>query len=198
MEAIDRKFQILAVNPVNGKEYDETNSFLICAKDTAAIPALSAYINACIELKCNDEHVISARLLLKRVLKYQRDIESKIPDTIGGEIQACIKDDDVLPPREVIPIKTAEEIVADPVALGSELPECNCQTKCDPCACKSTFTAEDVARIGNDYAERRAEPKGEDPRNNHDWYQKYDSSSVEKSDFSSDADFDPPPGYTGR
>jgi len=40
---IDRKFKILAVNPVNGHTYTEADSLLLCAKDACTPAALVAY-----------------------------------------------------------------------------------------------------------------------------------------------------------
>lgn len=91
METIDRKFRILAVNPCNGKIYTEKDALLLCAKDKATIAALMAYRDECIKLKCNDEHIESIALLIHRVTRYQSQIESRIPDTVGAcEIARCI------------------------------------------------------------------------------------------------------------
>ncbi len=88
---IDRKFVIQARNPVNGKTYTHKDSLLLCAKDKAVPAALEAYKAKCIELGCNPEHIESVGLLIGRVEEYQRDIESKTPDTIGLELDRCIK-----------------------------------------------------------------------------------------------------------
>ncbi|MCK9195459.1 MAG: hypothetical protein M0P16_00580 [Syntrophales bacterium] len=90
MEIIDRKFEILAVNPVNGHFYTEQNSLLLCAKDRAVPAALKAYKAECIRIGTNQEHVQSIELLIGRVEQYQRKIESRIPDTVGGEIHRCL------------------------------------------------------------------------------------------------------------
>lgn len=90
MEVIDRKFQILAVNPVNGHCYTEQDSLLLCAKDRAVPAALKAYKAECIRIGANQEHVQSIELLIGRVEQYQREIESRIPDTVGAEIQRCL------------------------------------------------------------------------------------------------------------
>lgn len=88
---IDRKFRILAVNPANSKVYTEDDSFLICAKDKAAIAALVAYRGACVSLGANPEHIASIDLLTGRVEQYQQEVESRIPDTIGDELPRCIE-----------------------------------------------------------------------------------------------------------
>ena len=90
MEQIDRKFKILAVNPVNGRVYTEKNALLLCAKDKAVPVALRAYRQECIRIGANAEHVQSVALLIRRVETFQDDVESRVPDTIGGEIQRCI------------------------------------------------------------------------------------------------------------
>ncbi len=69
---IDRKFKIKAVNPCNGKEYTEENAVLLCAKDKAVIPALEAYLKACIQIDCHKEHIDSVVLLIQRVIDYQK------------------------------------------------------------------------------------------------------------------------------
>jgi hypothetical protein len=95
---IDRKFRILAVNPANGKVYTEDNAFLICAKDKGAIAALVAYRGACLALGANPEHIASVDLLTGRVERYQAEVESRVPDTIGDELPRCIGG--FLPERE--------------------------------------------------------------------------------------------------
>lgn len=92
---VDRKFKILAVNPVNGKIYTEENSLLLCAKDAAVPAALAAYRDKCIEIGANPEHIENVGLLLGRVEDYQRRIESRVPDTVGAEIPRCLYDEDV-------------------------------------------------------------------------------------------------------
>jgi hypothetical protein len=87
---IDRKFKILAVNPVNGKIYTEKNSILLCAKDKAVPEALHAYMAECDRIGANPEHIESVSLLIERVEKFQAEIESRVPDTVGDEIPRCI------------------------------------------------------------------------------------------------------------
>ncbi len=87
---VDRKFKILAVNPVNGKIYDETNAVLLCAKDAAVPAALETYRRECVKLGANDEHIRSIELLIDRVRQYQVDIEKRVPDTIGAEVDRCV------------------------------------------------------------------------------------------------------------
>lgn len=88
---IDRKFRILAVNPVNGKRYDESNSLLLCAKDAAVPSALNAYLDECVRIGANPEHIESVALLLERVLSFQIAAGGgRIPDTVGAEIPRCI------------------------------------------------------------------------------------------------------------
>ncbi|EAZ97657.1 hypothetical protein [Marinobacter sp. ELB17] len=87
---IDRKFEIAAKNPVNGKTYTHKDSLLLCAKDRAVPAALRTYKEECVKLGSNPEHVESIDLLIARVEQYQKDIESKIPDTLGAELERCI------------------------------------------------------------------------------------------------------------
>jgi len=90
MEKIDRKFKILAVNPVNGKFYTDQNSLLLCAKDKAVPAALAAYELECIKIGANPEHILSVNLLRQRVKEFQKEIECRVPDTVGDEIPRCI------------------------------------------------------------------------------------------------------------
>lgn len=90
MENIDRKFKILAVNPVNGKIYTDKNALLLCAKDKAVPVALEAYQVECQRIGANKEHIQSVGLLIGRVREYQKEIESRIPDTVGDELPRCL------------------------------------------------------------------------------------------------------------
>ena len=91
---IDRKFIILAINPVNGKVYDESNSLLLCAKDAAVPAALAAYVEKCEKLDANPEHVESVWLLHDRVLDFQKAAGGgRVPDTVGDEIPRCLYDE---------------------------------------------------------------------------------------------------------
>jgi len=88
---IDRKFKILAINPCKGTIYTEDNAILFCAKDKAVLPMLYEYRRACESLKCGDEHIESILLLIDRVINYQDQIESRVPDTdTPCEIDRCI------------------------------------------------------------------------------------------------------------
>lgn len=91
MDVIDRKFQILAVNPVNGKTYTEANSLLLCAKDKAVPAAIFAYKLECERIGANLEHIRSIELLYNRVKDYQASVECRVPDTVGDEILRCIE-----------------------------------------------------------------------------------------------------------
>lgn len=90
MNVIDRKFRLLAVNPVTGKIYTEDNAMVFCAKDKAVPAALKAYREECIRYGANPEHLESIGLLIDRVELYQRVVESRVPDTVGDEIPRCI------------------------------------------------------------------------------------------------------------
>ncbi len=97
MEKIDRKFRILAVNTVNGKIYDESNSLLLCAKDKAVPAALFAYKLECERIGANPEHIRSVELLYNRVKDYHSAIECRVPDTVGAEIPMCLAGDSTSP-----------------------------------------------------------------------------------------------------
>ena len=90
MDVIDRKFKLLAVNPVTGKIYTEENAMVFCAKDKAVPAALKAYREECVRYGANPEHIESVGLLIERVELYQRMVETRVPDTVGDEIPRCI------------------------------------------------------------------------------------------------------------
>jgi len=100
MSVIDRKFQIQAVNPVNGKRYDETNSLLLCAKDAAVPAALNAYYSECVRIGANHEHQESVLFLLDRVIDFQKTAGGgRTPDTIGAEIPRCLNGEGLDDPK---------------------------------------------------------------------------------------------------
>jgi len=88
--AIDRKFQFMAVNPVNKKIYTDQDAIVFCAKDVCVPPMIEAYIKAATLAGANLEHIDSMQALLGRVRKYQDEIEAKVPDTVGDEIDRCL------------------------------------------------------------------------------------------------------------
>ncbi|MBW1672113.1 MAG: hypothetical protein JRJ45_00455 [Deltaproteobacteria bacterium] len=88
---IDRKFQILAVNPCKqGCVYTDKDGMFFAAKDKALPAALHAYRKECVALGCGKEHIESVDLLIKRVDTYQKT-NSKVPDTeTNCEIDRCV------------------------------------------------------------------------------------------------------------
>ena len=91
-KVIDRKFNILAVNPVTGKVYTEENSLLLCAKDAAVPSALSAYASECVDRGAKPEHVESIELLRERVHDFQQAMGGgRVPDTVGAELPRCLR-----------------------------------------------------------------------------------------------------------
>ena len=104
---IDRKFVFTAVNPVNGNHYTHENAVVFCAKDKALLPALRAYAGACVALDCLPEHIESIDLLTQRVRVYQQNIESRVPDTVGAEIDRCVGGNMDVPRKMTMPpVKT--------------------------------------------------------------------------------------------
>jgi hypothetical protein len=89
---IDRKFQILAVNPANGHRYTERDALLLCAKDKAVPVALKAYRDECRVIGANPEHIESIDLLIQRVERFQAETGGgRVPDTVGQvEVQRCL------------------------------------------------------------------------------------------------------------
>lgn len=83
---IDRKFRISAVNPVNGKKYDETNSLLLCVKDAAVPAALAAYAEECERIGANPEHSRRGDLdVAKTMRKLGEEVGEFIEAVINGE-----------------------------------------------------------------------------------------------------------------
>ena len=90
-KVIDRKFNILAVNPCKqNRVYTERDGIFFCAKDAALPAAIEAYVAKCDALGCEQEHIDSMVLALERVITYQRQ-ELKLPDTnTRCELDRCI------------------------------------------------------------------------------------------------------------
>ena len=95
-DAVDRKFRILAVNPVNGKIYTEKNAVVFVAKDKALPAALRAYKAECERIGADANHVTSVGLLIERVVEFQDYMGGgRVPDTVGAEIPRCINGEGV-------------------------------------------------------------------------------------------------------
>lgn len=89
---IDWKYKIQAVNPCSGNTHTEADAVLFLVKDKAVPAMLRAYVLECERLGTNPAHLEAMELLIERVEQYQRDIESKIPDTdLPCEIERCTK-----------------------------------------------------------------------------------------------------------
>lgn len=86
---IDRKFITLAVDQ-QGNICTERNSILFCAKDRAFYSALSEYRKVHHSLRTDKERIKNIDMLILRIRGYQEHVESKIPDTTGGEISRCL------------------------------------------------------------------------------------------------------------
>lgn len=92
VEVIDRKFVFTGVNPCNGNIYTQDNAVLFCAHDQALPACLEAYYRECKRIKCDSSHLKSIKLLRQRVIKFQMEVKSKVPDTnTVCEINRCIK-----------------------------------------------------------------------------------------------------------
>ncbi len=88
---IDRKFNFTAVNPANGKAYNQDDAVVFCAKDAALPAALEAYALRCKDLGVDHNHVLSVKLLINRVMNFQQQVENRIPDTVGeAELARCL------------------------------------------------------------------------------------------------------------
>lgn len=88
---IDRKFNFIAINPINRHVYTQDNGVVFVAKDKALPATLKFYREECKRLGSNPEHLESIDLLIKRVEEFQANNEVKVPDThLPGEINRCI------------------------------------------------------------------------------------------------------------
>lgn len=86
---IDRKFVIMATDR-SGNIYNERSVILFCAKDRALIPALVEYRKFHEGNRLDQRSLESIDELIQRIHRYQKHIECRIPDTIGGEISRCL------------------------------------------------------------------------------------------------------------
>ena len=81
----------MATNPCKGNVYTEENAIVFLAKDRAVPKMLQAYKDECRAVGCAESHIESVDLLLDRVIEFQTDVESRVPDTEGEcEIDRCI------------------------------------------------------------------------------------------------------------
>jgi len=89
---IDRKYQIMAINPCSGKVHNEHDSILFMAADRLVPSMLAHYIlEAEKDPDIGEDHVESMILLLQRVQNYQSEHGMKIPDTdTPCEVDRCI------------------------------------------------------------------------------------------------------------
>ena len=104
MEAIDRKFILLAVNPCHENDvHTNEDSFLFLARDKFAPAALEGYIKAMRDSEeVGDAQVGSAELLLERVKAWQVEHGLRIPDVDEGcEMDVCLKPNKSQIPRRI-------------------------------------------------------------------------------------------------
>ena len=91
MGKIDRKFIILAVNPINGKIYTDADGLFFCAKDILVPDMLAGYIESGKKHGADPVHLESMELARQRVVAFQDAMGGgRIPDTVGGEVARCI------------------------------------------------------------------------------------------------------------
>lgn len=123
MEVVDRKFQIQAINPVNGKRYTEADSLLLCAKDKAVPAAIFAYKLECEKIGANPEHVRSIELLYNRVKDFQAVMGGgRVPDTVGEEIPRCLNGEGVDEESAILsqPLYSRRKLEAENAALKDQ------------------------------------------------------------------------------
>jgi hypothetical protein len=89
-ESIDKKFTILAVNPITGSIHTDASALLLCAKDKATPAALAAYLNACIDLGAGDDQVNSVKKLIERVEQFQLNNPTTVADVSAQESQKLL------------------------------------------------------------------------------------------------------------
>lgn len=82
---LDRKFELLAVNPTNGKIYTQANAVVFAAHDAAFPVALSAYIEECKKIGATESQIVGATALLLRVKAFQKKVAKKVPDIVGND-----------------------------------------------------------------------------------------------------------------
>ncbi len=88
---IDRKYQILAVNPCTGSIHTEKDSILLSAKDPGILPALGKYLEYWQRKGCDPNHLKSVELLMERIVEFQKKNGKKIPDMDDPcEVDRCI------------------------------------------------------------------------------------------------------------
>jgi hypothetical protein len=83
--SIDKKFKILAVNPITGSVHTDETALLLCAKDKATPVALEAYLAECKRLGAGEPQLKSVALLIERVKAYQAENPTKIADVSEQE-----------------------------------------------------------------------------------------------------------------
>jgi len=96
---IDKKFQVIAFNPISKNEYTENDGVFFPAGDEALPSALLVYIASCRELGADKNLIASATLLRERVIEHQ------------------------LAPSSAIVIDRKFEILAIRISNGEELTE---------------------------------------------------------------------------
>ena len=90
-ETFDHRFKFLAINPQNGDHYTEKNAVLLCAEDEAAPFALRACVDI---LYCAGfEHKEDMQQILDRVVQFQAENGSKVPET-SDDISHFVSDKD--------------------------------------------------------------------------------------------------------
>lgn len=77
---IDTKVIMTAVNPCNGNVYTQHNAILLSAKDRCVLPALEAYLDACVHENADMVQIESVEALIERVKLFQEKHGAKTPD----------------------------------------------------------------------------------------------------------------------
>lgn len=91
---IDRKYKILAINPVSGNIHTEDDAVLFTARDVYLVNVLDYYHDMCKRGGADKNHLESISLLIQRVADHQQEHGSHLPDTdLPGEIRRCIHGD---------------------------------------------------------------------------------------------------------
>ena len=111
---IDKKFQVIAFNPISRKQYTEEDGVFFRAGDKALANSITAYVDACIALDADYAQVTSAKLLADRIRRFHY-----LTSVDSGEFTYYFPDSCEKDPPFVIDRKF--EILAIRISNGEEL-----------------------------------------------------------------------------
>ena len=77
---IDGKYTFLAINKCTGNSFDQTEGICFRVHDAALPVILKKYIEECRKLGADEGQILGCEKLLERVIKWQSENPSKVPD----------------------------------------------------------------------------------------------------------------------